>query len=346
MRAIAPGKIILSGEHAVVYGKPALVMAVNRHAEARVAGSGDSRVHFELTDFDENSSLTIHALRELKERLIRNYQMFLNGELSIRQVLKKPCNLFEFLFITFLDGEQLKLDRGVKIRLHSDIPIGSGMGSSAATLLSVLRVLAEYFSLDLKTKDYYRYGLEAEKLQHGHPSGVDPFASLYGGFLRFQNQKAEKLAMPELPFFIVNTGSPTSTTGECVSHVAANFGESRIWDEFEAVTEELQNVLLKSNLKDVYRCIRENSRLLQAIGVTPSPVQAFIAEIERAGGAAKVAGAGAVRGDNAGMVIVFADTEPHDLVRRFGYHCMNVKGDPLGARIIQSIRPRQAHAFQ
>jgi len=137
LRAIAPGKIILSGEHAVVYGKPALVMAVNRHVE--------------LTDFDENSSLTIHALRELKERLIRNYQMFLNGELSIRQVLKKPCNLFEFLFITFLDGEQLKLDRGVKIRLHSDIPIGSGMGSSAATLLSVLRVLAEYFSLDLKT---------------------------------------------------------------------------------------------------------------------------------------------------------------------------------------------------
>ena len=152
MKAIAPGKIILSGEHAVVYDKPALVMAVNRYAEAHIAGNNDSRVHFELVDFDENNSLTIQALRELKGRLVRNYQMFLNGEMGIREVLKKPFHLFEFLFITFLDGVQLKLDRGVDIKLHSNIPVGSGMGSSAATLLSVLRVLAEYFSLDLNSE--------------------------------------------------------------------------------------------------------------------------------------------------------------------------------------------------
>ena len=334
MKAIAPGKIILSGEHAVVYDKPALVMAVNRYAEANISGNGDSRVHFELVDFDENSSLTIQALRELKGRLIRNYQLFLNGEMSIREVLKKPFHLFEFLFITFLDGVQLKLDRGVNIRLHSDIPVGGGMGSSAATLLCVLRGLAEYFSLDMKSEDYFNYGLEAEKLQHGNPSGVDPYTSLHGGFLRFQNKKAEKLASPDMPFYIINTGSPSSTTGECVDQVALHFRDSLIWDDFEAVTNEMQQALLKSDQREVQRWISENNRLLTKIGVVPPAIQNFIAEIEKSGGAAKIAGAGSIRGENAGMVVAFAENIPEQLVERFGYQVMNVKGDDLGARIV------------
>ncbi len=334
MKAIAPGKIILSGEHAVVYGKPALVMAVNRYAEAGISGNGDARVHFELVDFDENSSLTIQALRELKGRLVRNYQMFLNGELGIREVLKKPFHLFEFLFITFLDGVQIKLDRGVNIRLHSDIPVGSGMGSSAATLLSVLRGLAEYFGLDFKPDDYFNYGFEAEKLQHGRPSGVDPYVSLHGGFVRFQNKRAQKLPMPEMPFYIVNTGVPQSTTGECVAHVAEHFAHSPIWDDFEAVADEMQRALLKSDLVEVKRWVRANNRLLTTIGVVPASIQEFISHIEKSGGAAKIAGAGAIKGDRAGMVLVFADESSNELISRYGFQVMNVKGDPLGARIV------------
>jgi len=334
LKAIAPGKIILSGEHAVVYGKPALVMAVNRYAETLISGNGDSRVHFELVDFDENSSLTVQALRELKGRLFRNYQMFLNGELSIRDVLKKPFYLFEFLFITFLDGVQLKLDRGLNIRLHSDIPVGSGMGSSAATLLSVLKGLAEYFSLDMDSQAYYDYGLQAEKLQHGRPSGVDPYVSLHGGFVRFQDQQAQKLPMPNMPFSIVNTGTPASTTGECVSNVAAQFADAPIWDDFEAVADDMQRALLHNDRTHLHHCIRENHKLLTTIGVTPPHIQNFIAEIERNGGAAKIAGAGSVRGDSAGMVLVAAEQMPADVIDRYGFEIMNVKGDSLGARIV------------
>lgn len=334
MKAIAPGKIILSGEHAVVYGKPALVMAVNRYAETFISGSGDSRVHFDLVDFDEDSSLTIQALRELKGRLYRNYQMFLSGELGIRDVLKKPFHLFEFLFITFLDGLQLKLDRGLDIRLHSNIPAGSGMGSSAATLLSVLKGLADYFSLDMDSHAYYDYGLQAEKLQHGRPSGVDPYISLHGGFVRFQDQDAQKLPMPDMPFYIVNTGVPASTTGECVSRVAASFQDSPIWDDFECVANEMQQALLVNDLSFVQRCVRENHKLLTAIGVTPPHIQDFIAEVEKNGGAAKIAGAGSINGDSAGMVLVVAENIPSSLIERYGFQIMNVKGDPLGARIV------------
>lgn len=334
MKALAPGKVILSGEHAVVYGKPALVMAVDRFAEATISSNSDSRVHFELVDFDENSSLTIQAMRELKGRLMRNYQMFLNGELSIREVIKKPFHLFEFLFITFIDGVQLKLDRGVDIQLKSNIPVGSGMGSSAATLLSVLKGLTEYFKLELQPDEFFNYGLEAEKLQHGKPSGVDPYVSLHGGFVRFQNKKAENLNMPELPFYLVNTGSPTSTTGECVSHVADHFGDSKIWDDFEVVTNEMQKALIKSDLNEVKRWIRENNSLLATIGVVPMHIQHFIQDIEKNGGAAKIAGAGSVRGSNAGMVTVFSDHAPTAITNKFGFELLNVHGEAHGARVV------------
>jgi len=334
MNAVAPGKIILSGEHAVVYDKPALVTAVNRFAQATISENNDSRVHFELVDFDENSSLTFQALRELKARLMRNYQLFLNGELSIREVLKKPFHLFEFLFITFIDGVQLKLDRGVDISLKSDIPVGSGMGSSAATLLSVLKGLAEFFSIDFKPQDLFEYGLEAEKLQHGNPSGVDPYVASHGGFVRFQNKKAKRLDMPNIPFYLVNTGIPASSTGECVARVAAKVKKSKIWEDFEAVTNEMQKALTSNNPAEVRRRVRENHRLLIDIGVVPETIQQFIHEIEKSGGAAKIAGAGSVKGESAGMVTVFADAPPFDLANRYGYSTLSVKGEPDGARIV------------
>jgi mevalonate kinase len=334
LKALAPGKIILSGEHAVVYGKPALVMAVDRFAEATISGNGDSRVHFELVDFDENSSLTIQAMRELKGRLMRNYQLFLNGEMSIRDVLKKPFHLFEFLFITFIDGVQLKLDRGLNIQLKSNIPVGSGMGSSAATLLSVLKGLAEYYSLDLKKDDFFRYGLEAEKLQHGTPSGVDPYVSLHGGFVRFQNKKAEKLVMPEVPFYLVYTGTPQATTGECVSQVAEHFGDAKIWDDFEVVTNNLQNALTQNDFSEAQRWIRENNKLLTTIGVVPKHIQDFISEIEHLGGAAKIAGAGSVRGKSAGMVTVFSEQAPIDITQKYNFELLSIKGESNGARIV------------
>ena len=334
MKAIAPGKIILSGEHSVVYGKPALVMAVNRYASASVFPQQNKQISFDLLDFDTTSSLTIQALRELKHRLFKNYHMFLNGQLGIREVLKKPFELFEFLFITLLDGLQLKMDQGVKIKLSSNIPIGCGMGSSAATILSVLKGVGEYFNLDLNPQKYYDFGLEAEKLQHGFSSGVDPYVSLHGGFVRFQQQKAKKLPMPDMPLYLVNTGIPVSTTGECVSSVANGFQSNKIWDDFENITNAIQIALLQNELKELQRLVKENHLLLTNIGVVPQRINNFIDDIEKWGGAAKIAGAGAVTGENGGIVTVFSEEGPKDICDKYGFSIIPVKGEPLGARIV------------
>lgn len=334
MKAIAPGKLILSGEHSVVYGKPAVAMAVDRSVTATVEESDDGQISFELPGIDESQSFTLLALQDFKRRAAQNYRLFLDGELGIRNVLYKPVDLFKFGFITVLDGLHRKLDSGVVIKLKSNLPVGSGMGSSAAAVLSELRALGHYLRVDFKPEWAFEFSMETEKLQHGHPSGVDSHISLYGGCAAFENGEAKSIPLPRMNMYLVETGSPEVTTGECVVQVKEQFENDRIWSDFEAITREVESAVRENNEAVMRSLLRENHRLLCRIGVVPKKVQQFVADVEAAGGAAKICGAGAVRGENGGVVLVLADFMPTTLAATYGYIISPVRGDPLGTRIV------------
>jgi mevalonate kinase len=335
VKAIAPGKLILSGEHAVVYGRPALAMAIDRCATSIITpGPVVDTVSFDLVDLQSSDSFTMRALADLKQRVLKNYHMFLNGELGIREVLHKPIELFEFAFITILDGLHLKLPEGLNIRTQSNIPIGCGMGSSAATVLSVLRAIGHYFRVEFRPDWYMKYSLEAEKLQHGHPSGVDTYISLHGGCALFRDGEAKSVPLPRMRMHLVQTGVPVSTTGECVVAVRDGFKNDVIWNDFEAATLAVEEGLRRNSRADVIRAVRENHRLLCRIGVVPQRVQEFIADVETRGGAAKICGAGSVEGTAGGIVAVFSDAAPAEACAKFGYTMLPVRGDPLGTRIV------------
>ena len=334
MKAVAPGKLILSGEHAVVYGKPAIAMAIDRSAVFELTPQSGNEVAFDLPGGTESNSLTIMAMRDLKRRVEKKYHEFLRGEVGIGYVLSAPADLFRFAFIHTLDGLHRKLDSGVVMKLRSSIPVGCGMGSSAATVLSEIRALGHYLRVDFKPEWYYEYSLEAEKLQHGKPSGVDSYISLHGGCACFCDGVAQPMSLPRMKMFMVQTGAPRSTTGECVMNVERNFGNSGIWSEFEAVTLAFEEAIRSNDRQKLHWLVRENNRLLNAIGVVPERVQNFIAEVEQWGGAAKVCGAGTVTGDSAGVVLVFADTPPTEICAKHGYTVSPVRGDPLGTRMV------------
>ncbi len=336
MKAIAPGKIILSGEHAVVYGRPALAMAIDRSAQTIILPTHEDEISFSLHNYDQHEKFRMRALREFKKRAKNNYDLFLAGELSIKDVLVKPIELLQFSFITLLDGMHHKIEKGqgFNINMKSDIPIGCGLGSSAATVLSELRAIGHYLRMDFRPEWHYKYSIEAENMQHGHASGVDSYVSLHGGCVRFQDGVGEKVAMPSIPIFIVNTGTPETSTGECVSQVADKFKTSQIWDEFEEVTNRISEVIGGKDIESMQKAVRDNHRLLTKIGVVPETVQQFIKDIERTGGAAKTCGAGAVAGNTAGIVMVISEKPPIELCRRYGYELSAVRGDPLGVRIV------------
>ena len=334
MKAVAPGKLILSGEHAVVYGKPAVAMAIDRSAVFELTPETGDKISFDLPGGVGSGSHTLMALRDLKRRVDKKYHEFLQGEVGIRDVLIMPADLFRFAFIHTLDGLHRHMDTGVCLKLRSSIPVGCGMGSSAATVLSEIRALGHYLRVDFKPDWYYEYSLEAEKLQHGKPSGVDSYISLHGGCACFREGVANPMALPRLKMYMVQTGIPESTTGECVMKVEQTFKNSEIWSEFEGVTLAFSEAIQANDEQKVRWLVRENNRLLVAIGVVPERVQRFISDLEKTGASAKICGAGAVSGNAGGVVLVFADVLPTELCSKYGYTVSPVRGDPLGTRMV------------
>ena len=217
-----------------MYGAPALGMAVDRSAIFELTEKPDAGIAFDLESATEAQSYTLMALRDLKNRVERKYDQFLQGEIGIGYVLSAPADLFKFAFIHALDGLHRSVDSGLVMKMRSTIPMGCGMGSSAATVLSQLRALGHYLRVDFKPEWYYEYSLEVERLQHGHASGMDSYLSLHGGCAQFQQGSGEKVPLPAMPLYLVETGVPETSTGRCVEQVHAQFSQSAIWAQFES----------------------------------------------------------------------------------------------------------------
>ncbi|MEO8401733.1 MAG: mevalonate kinase [Gammaproteobacteria bacterium] len=336
MKVHAPGKLILSGEHSVVYGKPALAMAVNRYVVATATPQLLPLVSFDLSDLAYEHGLTFTALSRLKNRIKHKYQRFITGDFKIRDVLQKPVELAQFAFTLFLETLNLKLTQGIKIRVQSDIPMGCGMGSSAATVLSIVHAIAHHLRVDISPELFFRLGLEAENMQHGYSSGLDLRVSLHGGCILVHEGKIEQRNIPSLPMYLINTGVPKTTTGECVQHAAVHFKTNHIGDEFAAVTHAMDAGLQANNLAETNRVVRANHELLVRLGVVPQMVQHFIQDVEYLQGAAKICGAGAVSGDKAGVVLVMTDDVKAlaELCARYHYAILPVSGESRGVHVV------------
>lgn len=336
MKVMVPGKLILSGEHAVVHGQPALAMAVNRYATATITENRLPRVSFDLSDLAHRSHLHIHGLRDLKNRIKRKYQRFIRGEYTIRDVLLKPFELAQFAMSLFAESMNVSLPHGVNIHLQSDIPIGCGMGSSSATVLSVMKAVSTYLNIPLSADALYQLALEAENMQHGHASGLDLRVAMQGGGIYLHQGALASRSFPELPWFLVNTGTPATTTGECVTRVAPCFSDVLLAEAFGEITKAVDAALVSASIADLKAAIIENHRLLDRIGVVPLKVKQFIEAIEALSGAAKVCGAGAVAGDAAGVVLVMVDdvNALKALCSRYGYDVLPLMTDQRGVHVV------------
>jgi len=337
MRVHAPGKLILSGEHAVVYGHPALAMAINRYAVATASLEKTPHVSFDLSDLSsQEHKLSLFALEQLKNRIKRKYQRFIKGDFKIRDVLQKPVELAQFAFSLFVETLNIKLTHGVKIHVQSDIPMGCGMGSSAATILSIVHAIAHYLRIELPPEIFFRLGLEAENVQHGFSSGLDLRVSLHGGCMYIKDGEIYSRSVPTLPMYMINTGTPESSTGECVTAVAHHFKEKQIGKHFSAVTDAMDLALQSDNLSAVLQAIAENHHLLSTIGVVPEKVQHFIREIEQANGAAKICGAGAISGDKAGIVLAVTEDQAalEEICSRYHYSILPITGEARGVHVV------------
>ncbi len=371
-RALAPGKLIISGEHAVVHGKPALAMAVNRYAETVIRAKETPGICFEVPEFKLRLEYSPDELLGFGDEKLAAYEDFLAGKSGIHEVLPRPVELIPFAFSLVLartgesrggarlgrrslgeggshigESESRRGSRshieesesrdgtrshiGLQVTVSFSIPVGCGMGSSAAAGVSVLQAAAHCFQVKLSRTDLFDCSMKCERLIHGHPSGVDSYITLNGGAVSYQSGEVRPRPLPSWPFSLLNTGRPESTTGECVVKVREQFADSSIWDDFEAVTRQIDDILTSGVTEQLKNLIRQNHRLLCQIGVVPEEVQRLISAVEAQGGAAKICGAGAVRGHAAGVVLVLGELNLDGFCREFAAEKLECQAESQGS---------------
>lgn len=330
--ACAPGKIILSGEHAVVYGAPALALAVDRHM--RIHYRPDRLPRLSWRTREHTHELGLDKLANLRRRLDSHFERYLRGELPITRILKKPAELAFYAIDMARVLSGLDVHPRGSLSIDSEIPIGAGMGSSAALIAALLKLFGHFDSLDALIRQV-RY---CERLQHGRGSMIDAAAVCSGGLVKLQNEQVSQLPLAEAGlgegWFWVFTGTPASSTGACVDEVRRHFGQSSIWSEFIDQTEAMAEALLAGITP--LEPIRANHRLLSRIGVVPAPLQRFAEQVEQRGGAAKVCGAGAVSGDQGGLMLVWLPQgTPGQFTLPTRWHWGALKEDREGVRILE-----------
>ena len=331
----APAKLIISGEHSVVYGAAALVVAVKKFTEARFLKPSEKG---KIKTFINNPQEAVFSypsadLRQIKELLDQRYQVFLNNKIKVGEILNRPSDLIIYVLSHFAEKFEADL-LGI-----SQIPLGAGMGSSASAIAAMTMLCEQIFNKKFSLEERFNFVRYCERLQHGKGSALDASAVVFGGvnFLEEGRREGlEKLDFAGWYYFL--DGKPQSSTGECVEAVRAKFQkDKKIWQDFSALTQEIKKEISARNLP--VKAIGENQKLLEKIGVVSEPTKQLIKKIEKLGLAAKISGAGTIKGDFSGMLLVCGDDEEKiESLKKEIPQLTKLEIEEFGARVVESFQ--------
>ena len=321
----APGKVILFGEHAVVYGRPALAVPVTQVQAEAVVEPGERGAGLTIAAADLGETITVR-------------------DAPADHPLAAAARLTLVKF-----GLS---DPDWRVTVRSTIPIASGMGSGAAVSAAIVRALAEAAGRDqgsgirgqatrdtrqetrdriqetevrdsptssnqllasnFQPADISALVYEVERLHHGTPSGIDNTVVVYGQpvyFVRGQPPQAFHIGRP-FTLVIADTGihSPTKVAVGDVRRAWEREPQrfEALFDRVAAVVEAARSAIAADEPERLGPLMNENHALLREIGVSCPELDALVAAARAAGAAgAKLSGAG--RGGNM-IALVMADS--------------------------------------
>jgi mevalonate kinase len=312
-KASAPGKIIMFGEHFVVYGLPAIAAAIEERTVAEV------------------SKATAFSLQDDRPET-PGYKVEKRGqqEESIKLMFKS-----------------MKLDLSeARIVLGGDLVLASGVGASGASCAAIAAAANEEFHLGYGRLRINEIAYEGEKGYHGTPSGIDNSCSTYGGFIRFRRDLASGRSDiipldPKVTFSIVvgNSGRTSNTTA-VVDDVRRQKDMEpqrfkRVFDDYRAISEQAKAALDRKDLLSIGSLMNRNHALLREIGVSCKELDEMVDAAMKAGAlGAKLTGTG--RG---GLMIalVTADTEAQ-VAKAIGNAGYGSKVTKIGADGVKVIK--------
>lgn len=350
----APGKVIIFGEHSAVYGKPAIAAALSLRAYLLVTPNEDpDTITLDFPDIKLSQSWNKNTIPwdQIKTHIqYKDGKPMVTDELnpevvgdineSLRSLESRlhhtACYSFLYLYVHLCN----KSLPGMRYCVRSTLPIGAGLGSSAAVsvcLASALAKLGGYVSTpqynindkvpeeESSNADFINgWSLMSEKCFHGNPSGIDNSVATHGGAVMFQRmlapaQPSVRITMrnfPSLKLLLTNTKVPRST-----AYLVANVGRinteypkiaSSILEAMEHLASDAYQIMIRpyfgaEERKALRELVNINHGLLVSLGVShPSLEKIKIITDSHNIGATKLTGAG---GGGCGITLVNDDVE-------------------------------------
>lgn len=292
--ASAPSQAFLLGEHAVLYGSPALALSIDKrtYATSRRLDEGLIRIKSDL-------------LGELEER--RDQPISKNPDLE-----KVAAGVRELL-------SRYEIQSGVELNIRSEVPVGSGMASSASVAAAISKSLDGLFDLGMDDDELLESVYLFERIIHGRASKTGPACAVLGGVIWVEwsgeSMSAKSLGFKDVPLVIACTGepSPTKKMIEKVSklgNLLPNVTDSIVKTISELVVRG-KTALVEGDLALLGTLMNVNQGLLYALGVSSWWIERILWRAREEGAyGAKLSGAGG------GGCVVILHPEPRVLARQ------------------------------
>lgn len=293
------GKSILFGEHAVVYGYPAIAVPIPDLQTTvtifPLIGEKQETIIYEAPDLGTAANLS---------------------DLPANHVLGKAVELFKQAY-------GIQKIPSFRLKINSQIPVASGLGSSASISVGIIKALSQFLGLKLSVRRINELAFELEKLYHGTPSGIDNTVVSYERSLWFtKGQEPEFLRVP-FPFhlLLINSSIP-SLTAESVAAVRKERENDPV--RVNGLLQEIGDLVIiakeafsEGNLVELGKLMMKNHALLQKLHVSLPELDAIVnLALEKGALGAKLCGAG--RGGN--VIALVREEKVHDLQQTFMAH--------------------------
>jgi mevalonate kinase len=288
----APGKVILFGEHAVVYGQPAIAVPVTEVAAKAIItpdpAAPSGRIHITAPQINLDANFTD-----------------LPDENPIAAAIRSTKNALS-----------ISQPPAFKLRVTSTIPVASGLGSGAAVSVAIIRAVSAFLGHPLPDEQVSALAFEVEKLHHGTPSGIDNTVITYNKAVYYIKGKPIETIRITTPFSltIADTGisAPTKETVADVRRLRKSDPEpyNKIFESIGKLAIAARAALGQGNNEALGPLMNENHELLQKLDVSSPDLDKLVHAAREADAlGAKLSGGG--RGGN--MIVLAPEGRADDI---------------------------------
>ncbi|MHA1596713.1 MAG: mevalonate kinase [Candidatus Asgardarchaeia archaeon] len=324
--ASAPGKVILFGEHSVVYGEPAIAVAINLRAYVRVDELDGNYTVIEAPHYSISKRIPLGLLLKPTLPDFPGMESVLE---PIYVCIKETIKRFD------------ELPKPFKVRIDSKIPPGAGLGSSAAVNVATAAALSDFMGCDVDLKEINSIAYEAERIVHGSPSGIDNTIATFGGAIYYKKPEMKKFEVrSELPLIVGDTGIERRTR-DLVEKVRRLYDRnkeivSRIFSIMGEISKRAYDYMMEGEVDALGTLMNLNHGLLVSLGVSNIHLDKLVhTALESGALGAKLTGAG-----GGGCMVALVKNERMEEVassmRKLGYSVYSTKLSKEGVRIEES----------